>query len=396
MGTCQARIEQGAHVKIAFIDVTATVSFGGIQTAIWQLARELGDRGHTVSIYGGTGPIHPDLGERPITIHTYGFKARNRFPNLGTRFRKFAERLSFARRAKLDVIDANHDWIILTKPLDFFWPRLMPAGHPVRFVFMSGGTDFMPGDRWLAERIGVMTACSHFNAQQIHARYKRQVKVIFNGVDTKYFRPGQRDAMRRRSLGFATDDVVFIFTGRVIGLKGLHLAIQALATQQLANLPAKLLIVGDGPALAGLKELARQLNVVERINFHPALPHGELPALYACADVGIFPALGEEAFGIAVAEAMACGLPVVASHNGGMPEVIGNEGTCGRLFALGDILDCAKAMEALCRAPELRSSMGHAARRRIKLHFTWTHVTDRLLEALAPPDIAATSATCTR
>lgn len=383
-------------MRIAFIDVTATVSFGGVQTAIWQLARELSDRGHMISIYGGTGPIHPDLGERPITIHTYSFTDRNSFPNLGTRFRKLAERLSFARHAKPDVISANHDWIILTKPLDFFWPRLMPPGHPSRFAFMSGGTDFMPGDRWLAERIETMTACSHFNAQQIHARYKRQVKVIFNGVDTKRFRPGQRDTTRRQALGFATDDVVFIFTGRVIGLKGLHLAIQALATRQLASLPAKLLIVGDGPALAGLKELARQLNVAERINFHPALPHGELPDLYASADAGIFPALGEEAFGIAVAEAMACGLPVVASHNGGMPEVIGNEGTCGRLFALGDTLDCAKAMEALCRAPDLRSSMGHAARRRIETHFTWAHATDRLLEALVSPDIAATSATCTR
>jgi len=384
-------------VKIAFIDVTATVSFGGVQTAIWQLANELSQRGHAVSIYGGTGPIQPALGNRGIRIHTYNFRPRHRFPNFGTRFRKLAERLSFAHRAKSDVIAAGHDWIILTKPLDFFWPKLMPAGHPTRFAFMSGGTDFMLGDRWLANRIPAMTACSHFNAQQVYAHFKRQVKVIFNGVDIQDFHPGLRDPLRRKSLGFNTEDVVFVFAGRVIGLKGLHLAVQALATSQMADIPAKLLIVGDGPALAGLRETAMRLGVADRIVFHPALPHGELPALYACADAGLFPALGEEAFGIAVAEAMACGLPIVASHNGGMPEVVGNEGTCGRLFALGDIQDCAEAMATLCKDSHQRMSMGLAARRRIETQFTWAHVTDRLLDVLfTPADLAAATATPSR
>lgn len=380
-------------MNIAFIDVTATVSFGGVQTAIWQIANELSERGHKVSIYGGIGQIRHEPGKSNIGIHTYNFRPRNRFPNFGTRFRKLAERLSFAHQAKSDVIAARHDWIILTKPLDFFWPKLMPTGHPTRFAFMSGGTDFMLGDRWLAKRIPAMTACSHFNAQQIHAHFKHPAKVIFNGVDTRDFRPGLRDSLRRESLGFKTKDVVFVFAGRVIGLKGLHLAVQALATPQMADVPAKLLIVGDGPALTGLQEAARRLGVSERIAFHPALPHGELPALYACADVGLFPALGEEAFGIAVAEAMACGLPVVASHNGGMPEVVGNEGSCGRLFALGDIRDCAEAMATLCKEPHLRMSMGLAARRRIETYFTWAHVTDRLLAVLfTPADLAATTA----
>lgn len=370
-------------MKIAFIDVTTTVSFGGVQTAVWQLAMVLADLGHQVTIYGGEGAIRADLGARAVTVQTYPYTPRQRFPNFGTRFRKLAERLSFARQARSDVIAAGHDWIILTKPFDFFWPRLMPALHPSRFAFMSGGTDFMSGDRWLASRISVLLACSHFNAQQNYSRYKRLVRVMFNGVDTQRFKPGQRDRERRLSLGFQADDVVFAFAGRVIGLKGLHLAIQALASPVLAGKSARMLIVGDGDARPGLQAQAKKLGVFDRIVFHPAVSHDQLPTLFACADAGLFPGLGEEAFGIAVAEAMACGLPVVASYNGGMPEVVGNEGHCGQLFNLGDIDACAQAMAELCDAADTRKAMGEAARQRIETLFTWDLAARRLLAALA-------------
>lgn len=369
-------------MKIAFIDVTTTVFFGGIQTAVWQLARTLAEMGHEVTVYGGEGPIRPERGGPDIEVRTYSFTSREYFPNLGTRFRKFAERLSFARQARKDVIKAEHDWVILTKPFDFFWPRLMRKGCKTRFAFMSGGTDFFRADRWLARDIDIFVACSHFNAQQNYNRFKRPVNVIFNGVNVELFRPECRDSELRQSLGFVPDDIVFIFAGRVVGLKGLAIPIRALASPQLAGSAAKLLVIGDGDALAGLKALAERLNVAKQIVFHPGVPHQALPKYYASADVGIFPSLGEEAFGIAVAEAMACGLPVVASYSGGMPEVVGNEGGCGELFALGDIAACADAMAILLNDGERRKIKGEAARRRINELFTWRMATQRLLHAL--------------
>jgi glycosyltransferase involved in cell wall biosynthesis len=79
---------------------------------------------------------------------------------------------------------------------------------------------------------------------------------------------------------------------------------------------------------------------------------------------------------------MACGLPVVASYNGGMPEVIGNEGSCGRLFALGDVDACAGEMALMCLSPEMRATMGAAARLRIETRFTWRQSAERLLAAI--------------
>jgi glycosyltransferase involved in cell wall biosynthesis len=370
-------------MKIAFIDVTTTVFFGGIQTAVWELARTLADMGHQITIYGGAGPIRPELGGRAIEVRTYAYTTRDRFPNLGTRFRKLAERLSFARQARHDVIAAGHDWVILTKPFDFFWPRLMPTGHRTRFAFMSGGTDFFRGDRRLASRIDAFVACSHFNAQQNYSRFKRPVRVMFNGVDVEAFRPECRDAEFRAAQGFLPDDIVFVFAGRVVGLKGVAIPVQALASPCLAGRPVKMLVIGDGDALPGLKVLAEKLGVAGQVVFHPGVPHKELPKYYASADAGIFPSQGEEAFGIAVAEAMACGLPVVASHSGGMPEVVGNEGGCGELFALGDVEACAQAMLRLAADAGLRQQMGRAARQRIAEKFTWELAARRLLGSLS-------------
>jgi glycosyltransferase involved in cell wall biosynthesis len=369
-------------MKIAFIDVTTTVFFGGIQTAVWELTKTLADMGHEVTVYGGEGKVRPELGGRRVIVRTYPFTPRERFPNFGTRFRKLAERLSFARQARADVVAAGHDWVVLTKPFDFFWPRLMPKGCATRFAFMSGGTDFFRGDRWLVRRVESLVACSHFNAQQNYSRFKRPVKVMFNGVNVDTFCPECRDPQLRLSLGFSADDIVFVFAGRIVGLKGIAIPVQALASPLLRDCPVKLLVIGDGDALGSLKNLAGRLGVAGQVVFHPGVPHHALPQYYASSDVGIFPSLGEEAFGIAVAEAMACGLPVVASHSGGMPEVVGNEGNCGQLFALGDIEACAEAMAELCASADARVKMGRAARQRIASQFTWTLATQRLLKAM--------------
>ena len=83
---------------------------------------------------------------------------------------------------------------------------------------------------------------------------------------------------------------------------------------------------------------------------------------------------------------MACGVPPVASHNGGIPEVVGNEESCGLLFEIGNTRACARAMAALCRDPELRARLGAAARQRIVAHYTWHMAAQRLVNALQGSD----------
>ena len=370
-------------MRLGFVDVTATVSYGGVQTAVWQLAAALAERGHDITVYGGDGALRPLGSGARVAVRTYPFVPRERVPDLGTRFTRIVERWTFARHAKADVARAEHDWLIVTKPFDFVWPRLMPRTSRTRICFMSGGTDFFAGDRRLASRIDAMVACSHFNAWQIASRYKRHPAVIYNGVDTARFSPAARSDAMRHSLAADPNVVLAAFAGRLVGWKGLAVAIDALAHPALAASPLRLALVGDGPERAKLEARARMRGVHERVVFRPAVAHADVPAIYASADIALFPSIGDEAFGIAIAEAMSCGAAVLASHVGGIPEVVGNEGSAGRLVAAGRVDEWAAAIGALVADPAARRALGRAARDRIEANFTWAHAASRLLRALA-------------
>ncbi len=359
--------------RISFIDVTTTVLYGGVQTAVWQLAIALHDLGHEVAVFGGHGPIRPELGGRKIAIHTFPFTSRESVPDLGSRFQRIVERATFARHARRAVIESDSDWIILTKPFDFFWPWILPKRSRTRFAYLGQGTDFFAGDRRLAKRVEMWLTASCFNAWQIHSRYKRWPIVIFNGVDVERFSP--------RSLTRA-GECIFGFAGRLVGWKGMSVAVRAVAEPALRNVPLKLWIIGKGPQLSELKALVRERGVSERVVFHDAVSHAELPALYRQIDVGVFPSIGDDCFPITAAEAMSCGKPAIASHIGGIPEVVGNEETCGILVPPGDPRALAEAMKRLADDPDLRRRMGQAARERICRLYTWELSARRLLKGL--------------
>lgn len=367
-------------MKIAFIDVTVSNSFGGIQTAVWQLAHELHLLGHDVHIFSGlkegnAAPEYPG-----ITLHCFPYIKRHKFPSFGTRFRKLSERLSFAWHARRAFIAEDFDWAILTKPFDFVWPYLVKGKCSTQFAFMSGGTDFFPGDKYFNPYVKKRLACSHFNAWQQYAHYKNFYQVMFNGVNTQTFAPIP-SSDQRPNFGLDESDVVFGYAGRLVGWKGLDFAIKAMAL--MPHLPIKLLLIGDGPAKASLQDLARELKVDNRVIFHAPVPHHQLPQMLNLFDVGIFPSIGDEAFGISIAEAMSCGKPVIASYLGGIPEVVGNEKTCGFLWSCGNVDDLAQKMMILVQDSQLRQSMGSAARQRVIDNFTWKNSAQTLLWTLS-------------
>ena len=356
--------------------------YGGIQTTVWRLANALARAGHEIAMFGGEGNIKPANLHPAIAVHTFPFRPREKVLDIGSRFQRIVERASHARHARLAFAEGNYDWAILTKPFDFYWPWILPKDCKTKFCFMSGGTDFYAGDRVLSKKIDAWVAASQFNAWQIHARYKRWPKVIFNGVETGKFAPGVRDESLRARLGVAPDTTLFAFAGRLVGWKGMGVALKALAEPAMRDANAKLLIIGDGPHKPELKQLARSLGLTGRVLFHDPVPHDALPALYGAVDAGVFPSIGDEAFGITIAEAMSCGKPVIASHIGGIPEVVGNEETCGLLVPPGDSTTLAQAMRRLADDTALRTRLGAAAHTRIEQLYTWDMSAQRLLAAL--------------
>lgn len=352
-------------MKICFYNVTASFIQGGLETYCWEAGRALARRGHQVSIVAGLGgePRHNE-----VELLRFAFRREQQWPNFGTRFRRLMERLSFARHSLAHLVGAGYDAVVVNKPFDF--PILWQArrrGLAAQTVYRSGGTEFYLGDRWFAGSVDHWLSTSRYNAAQVEARYGRRVQVVHNGVDVDQFKPLPRAAQLRQSLGLPGDARVLISVGRLVGWKGLRVILDALA-----QLPQDVhyLAVGEGPDAARLREQAAQLGLAGRVHFCGRIAHDELPQVLAQADLLLQPSLGEESFGITLVEAMACALPVLASRQGGMTEIV-VPGVTGELLPAGEAEAWRAAIAAMLAQPDRMRALGAAGRMRAIAEFTW-------------------------
>ncbi|MBL0712347.1 MAG: glycosyltransferase family 4 protein [Desulfosarcina sp.] len=120
-------------------------------------------------------------------------------------------------------------------------------------------------------------------------------------------------------------------------------------------------------------------HLASRVHFRGPLPNESLPDIYHKADLFVFPSIWDEPFGMPVVEAMASGLPVIATHAGAFPETV-HDGKSGLLVEWGNANALALALERLLVNPQLRRDMGAAARRRAIGEFNWDHIAERLRE----------------
>jgi D-inositol-3-phosphate glycosyltransferase len=210
------------------------------------------------------------------------------------------------------------------------------------------------------ERASVVLVVSEYTRERIAQRWPGVVprlRTVVCPVDTDRFRPG----------GGPSDPPYLLLTARIRDpRKNPALLLRAFARVGAAHPRLKLVIAGDEPT-AEIRQLAVDLGVAERVQFAGYVPADELPALYRGATVFVFPSL-QEGLGISVVEAMACGVPVVATRSGG-PEGLVQEGLTGRLVPSGDVAALAEAIDGLLRNPERRSAMGAASREYALRHF---------------------------
>lgn len=233
---------------------------------------------------------------------------------------------------------------------------------------MHGSTEFfdvrehrLPQKVELAEF--VVCVSDHGRSQlmtHVGTEHWDKLRVVHCGVDVSAFEPpGQRP-------GGAGGEILTV--GRVVPVKGQSLLVEALPELARRGVDARLTIVGDGPQLPELRELARRLGVQERVSFVGAVGQDEIREHYERADVFALPSFAE-GLPVVLVEAMAMGLPVVASRITGVPELV-EEGVSGELVAPGRGDDLAGALaRLLSESPERRAEMGRAGRRRVEAEF---------------------------
>lgn len=212
----------------------------------------------------------------------------------------------------------------------------------------------------------------------------QRVVVLPPGVDPATFQPIDR-ADARRKIGYGPGRLL-LFVGRLERLKGVEIAIRALALlRDRAHDDVRLLILGedahdgvkdgDESEKERLKALAAAVGVRDRVDFLGSVAHHELPYFYSAADVLVMPSYSES-FGLVCLEAQACGRPVVGSDVTGLRSVV-RDAVSGYLVADHDPAAYAERIGRLLDDPELAQQMGRRGRL-LAQRFSWSRTADRL------------------
>lgn len=242
--------------------------------------------------------------------------------------------------------------------------KVVTTLHGTDVTLVGVDSAFKHTTRYAVERSDRVTAVSRFLADQTRDMLGVDVPidVIHNFVDTDRFRRNPDPGVRAR---FAhPEEAILVHVSNFRPVKRTLDVIEVFARVS-AEIPARLLMVGDGPERARAFDLAGQLGVLGRTQFLGSFP--DVETVLSIADLFLLPS-AQESFGLVALEAMSCEVPVVASRIGGIPEVVA-EGETGLLADLGDVDAMAHASLQILRDESLYRGMGAAARRRAVEHF---------------------------
>jgi glycosyltransferase involved in cell wall biosynthesis len=223
------------------------------------------------------------------------------------------------------------------------------------------------------KRADILLADAAYTAADGEKFFRRPVAVLPSGTDTERFKPdaAKRGAMRAR-LGFRDDDVVLLNVSALERRKGTWRVIETLPQIRAQCPRVRYLIMGEGTERANLEQRAAALGVRDAIVFGGTT--SDLAGYYNAADIFVMLS-DEEAGSVALLEAMASGLPVVVSDNGGFREIV--NASNGVAVNIADTQAIAASLIGLVRGASQRVALGMAARAHVRDHFAWNALATR-------------------
>ena len=214
-----------------------------------------------------------------------------------------------------------------------------------------------------ADRIIAFSAHERDAMERLYGADANKVALVPCGVDLSVFRPLDQKTVRDR-LGL-NGEKILLYVGRIEPLKGLDLLVETAAQMDIGE-SVRMIVVGadanGGRELDRVKQMAKERDLEDQIDFVGQVDHTELPLYYNAADVCVVPSY-YESFGLVALESMACGTPVVATRVGGLPTII-HHGRTGYLKSWRCPEAFANSLEMIFSTEGLQQSMGQAARKR--------------------------------
>jgi D-inositol-3-phosphate glycosyltransferase len=371
---------------------------GGLNVYVHEVATAFSDRGIATDIFTRCTPSDPEFEQlTPLSRVIYlpagqdldKYSLYAEVPGFANRIRQFAvvEDLTY------DLI-FSHYWLsgevacLLRPRLATGWAHVAHTLGLVKNQTLAAGARPEPPLRIQVEKeiaaeadlLIASTEDERADLVRLYGADPDHVEVVPPGVDLSMFQPIDRDEARRK-IGYG-EGRLLLFVGRLERLKGVEVAIRALALlRDRAHDDVRLLILGedsregDESEKDRLKQIAADVGVRDRVDFLGSVAHHELPFFYSAADVCVMPSYSES-FGLVGLEAQACGRPVVGSGVIGLRSVVRDE-VSGYLIDSHDPAMYAERIGRLIDNPELALQMGRRGRL-LAQRFSWTRTADRL------------------
>jgi glycosyltransferase involved in cell wall biosynthesis len=342
---------------------------GGIERFLLQITEHLHEQGHEVVVaahhtqHDGTNPFPFSVHWRPSEEKLGELVDWCDLLHLNTMHVGLLLRAVLRRKR---IVTTNHDVTMICpkgNKIRYDGPCRNRAGPVVCMKCLKRSHTPKPWQKLVRPPakglLSLLTQASVVTSPWALRRYKLFHKVLIPlGTDVEHFRPAEA-----RRPGDEADRLPrVIMVGRVVYEKGAHVAVEALRHCRDAGHPFELVICSDGPHMPEVKAAVAARDVGSLVTFRGFISEQELIAALQSADVAVMPSLWEESFGYTAIEAMACGLPVIASNTGALGSIVGELGP-EMIFERGDAVQLAGRLQWLLADRARRRAKGEAARR---------------------------------
>ena len=374
--------ERGSTRAPLRIGVVCFSTFGGSGVVAAEIASSLARRGHAVHVFSDDVPGRLDPTQANLTFHRVAPPAYPQLKHSPYTLALTSKIVEISRREQLDVVHAHYaiphavsahlarEVLAADAGGRTAAPKLVTTLHGTDVMLVGSDPSFLPLTRFSIAASDAVTTPSAWLARATHETLgvpdTVAIDIIPNFVDAERFRPASPDArpLPKRPV------VVHVSNFRPV--KRVHDVVDVFARLR-AEHPAQLRLVGDGPERSRIAAQVAALGLAADVEFLGE--RVDLPDVLRDADLFLLPS-ETESFGLAALEAMACGVPVIASAVGGLPEVI-PDGEVGFLCQLGDVEAMAAAARRLLGDADLHRRLSLAARQLAESRYRVEPAVDR-------------------
>ena len=358
------------------VGIVCYASVGGSGIVATELAKALAIRGHDVHLLSTEPPFRYAEYQPGLSFHRVHTPAYPLFREPQYVLSLANKIVQVTRSFALDIIHAHY--AVPHATAAYLARQILSASVPQarvpQVVTTLHGTDItlVGSDRSYSETVafsiersdGVTAVSESLRADTYRAlQVTRDIRVIPNFLDCRMHRRTSHPALRQR-YARTPDEKLVIHVSNFRPVKRVEAVVQVFA-RIAASVPARLLLVGDGPDLGKALETARAMGISGDVE--PLGEQDQILPLLSIADLFLLTSQ-QESFGLAALEAMAAGVPVVASDVGGLREVV-DHGRSGYLHALNDLDGMGASAVSLLRDPALHSRMAEEASRTVQERF---------------------------